>query len=211
MRIILLNLAICIGILGICQAQSVEYPEPVVVSYYQAHIKTKKETIKGNFYRATVEEIYLMKDKEMKKIPVSTIKKIKIKFDRKKEAPLFKGMSKTGVDIMKSSLTDEPEKNHNKTDQYGNLLSDADAAPSVGETLLIGTATVATAAMGNELSKLAPQPDIESFKINYSKERYLEQLDEIRIYTIELQTSPEYKSILKDRLKKAMKKKKLAI
>jgi len=110
MRIILLNLAICIGILGICQAQSVEYPEPVVVSYYQAHIKTKKETIKGSFYRATVEEIYLMKDKEMKKIPVSTIKKIKIKFDRKKEAPLFKGMSKTGVDILKSSLTDEPEK-----------------------------------------------------------------------------------------------------
>ncbi|WP_099367389.1 hypothetical protein [Sphingobacterium sp. 1.A.4] len=173
--------------------------------------KTKKETIKGSFYRATVEEIYLMKDKEMKKIPVSTIKKIKIKFDRKKEAPLFKGMSKTGVDILKSSLTDEPEKNHNKTDQYGNLLSDADAASSVGETLLIGTATVATAAIGNELSKLAPQPDIESFKVNYSKERYLEQLDEIRMYTIELQTSPEYKSILKDRLKKAMKKKKLAI
>ncbi len=211
MRIILLNLVICIGILGNCQAQSVKYPEPIVVSNYHAHIKTKKETIKGSFYRATVEEIYLMKDKEMKKIPVSTIKKIKIKFDRKKEAPLFKGMSKTGVDIMKSSLTDEPEKNYSKTDPYGNLLSDADAAPSVGETLLIGTATVATAAIGNELSKLAPQPDIESFKINYSKERYLEQLDEIRMYTIELQTSPEYKSILKDRLQKAMKKKKLAI
>lgn len=68
---------------------------------------------------------------------------------------------------------------------------------TLGERVLIGSAVVGRALLGNELSKLVPPATIEPFKINYSKERYESLYDNLSMYTVSMQSSPKYEQALK--------------
>jgi folate-dependent phosphoribosylglycinamide formyltransferase PurN len=70
---------------------------------------------------------------------------------------------------------------------------------------------IAGALVGNEIKKLMPTATIEKFKINYSKSKYSEIYEELLMYTVDLQASPGYEQILKEKLRDAMGRNKLKI
>jgi len=76
---------------------------------------------------------------------------------------------------------------------------------------MVGGAVIAGALVGNEIKKLMPTATIEKFKINYSKAKYSEIYDELLMYTVDLQASPEYEQTLKEKLRDAMGRNKLKI
>lgn len=181
------------------------------ISIYKVEIKSKEGNFKGNLLQVTPEYLLIEQKEGSKKIAAERLKTIKVKFSQKKNVPVFKNIAQTGLDIIS-----DPEFGQTRTLRVAdkpngepNYIQENESP--LGERLLVGTAVVTGAIIGNELAKLAPQASIEKFKINFSSDKYLEKMDDLAMYSSYLQSSPEYETVLRNRLKAAMEKKKLKI
>ncbi len=177
---------------------------------YNATAVTSKGKIKGILQTTTKDNIILQTKTGQASIPIENIKSLKIKFGKKKVVPIFKNAAQTGLDIITDPELTKSEHSYIK-DVNGNIIDLENDETSVGERLLIGGTIMTAAYVGNEITKLIPPANIETFKINYSKDNYNNVLDELSMYSIDMQSSPEYEYILKQKLKEAMNKHKLKV
>ncbi|KGE15050.1 hypothetical protein DI53_1277 [Sphingobacterium deserti] len=180
------------------------------ISLYRVSVKTNKGMLKGLFQHAGPDHIIILTERESTKIAVTIIKSLKIKFDKKRNVPVFQNIAQTGLDII---VDPEYTRSSNNTGQdiYGNPTVIDDEEASLGEQVLMGGVLIGGALLGNEISKLVPPATIETFKINYSKETYESLYDNLSMYSVDMQSSPEYEQILKRKLKETMQKHKPTI
>lgn len=178
------------------------------IMVYKAVAKTLEGTIKGVLQRATPDRVLIVTDTGTKSVCVKSIKWLKIKFDKKRNVQVFQKIAQAGVDIVVDPQYTRTVNSYGK-DMNGNLIPLDEKDAPLGERLLIGSATLAGALVSNELAKFVPPATIETFKIGYSREKYSSVYENLSMYTVDMQSSPDYELILKEKLKQAIKKNKL--
>ncbi len=178
------------------------------IFYYHVQAKISEGRIKGILQHTTAEEVAILTPKGVKRIHPQTIRSLKIKFDKKMEVPFFDKMGKTAVEMMfdPTYLTSSTKIS---TDMQGNTRVLEEEVAPFGEQLLLSGAMIGGALVGNEIAKLIPTASIETFKINYSMEKYHAVLDDLAMYTVALQSSPSYNLVLKEKLKAVKEKNKI--
>jgi len=175
------------------------------ISVYKVIVKTSDGTIKGILQKATPDQVEIMTDKGINAIKPESLKSLKIKFDKKKNVPVFRRIAQSAVDVIADPKYTKTVNNTGKN-IYGNQIAIDEQETPLGDRLLVGSAMMAGAVLGNELVKLVPPATIETFKIAYSKEKYKNLYEDLLMYTVDIQSSYEYELLMKEKLIKAMKK-----
>lgn len=170
---------------------------------YKVVAKTSAGTLKGVLQRVTQDQVTIVSDEKVDVIPVESIKTLKIKFDKKKEVQVFGKIAQAGIDVITDPQYTRPA-NSLGTDQYGNTILGDEKDTPLGDRVLVGSAMLAGALVGNELVKLVPPSTIETFRINYSREKYHTLYEDLAMYSIEMQSSPDYELVLLQKLQEAM-------
>lgn len=175
------------------------------ISVYKVIAKTSDGIIKGILQKATPDQVEIMTDKGINAIKPESLKSLKIKFDKKKNVPVFRHIAQSAVDVIADPKYTNTVNNTGKN-IYGNQIAIDEQETPLGDRLLVGSAMMAGAVLGNELVKLVPPATIETFKIAYSKEKYKNLYEDLLMYTVDIQSSYEYELLMKEKLIKAMNK-----
>lgn len=175
---------------------------------YNVVAKTSTGTFKGVLQRATSDQVTITSDKKNSVLPVESIKTLKIKFDKKKSVPVFENIAKAGLDVITDPQYTRTVNSYG-TDSYGNKVFVGEEDTPLGDRILVGSTMMVGAIVGNELAKLVPPSTIETFRINYSRETYSKLYEDLSMYTIHLQSSPDYELVLLQKLREAMKQNKV--
>lgn len=200
--LILTTFSICL------YAQDIQLKNNREVSVYNVVAQTSKGKVKGILQKVTQDQVEIMTSKDLSVIPVENIKSLKVKFDKKENVLVLNNIAQTGLDFVFDPDYDQSY-TKNESGFYEKKIDEEEI--SLGEKAMVGGAVIAGALVGNEIKKLMPTATIEKFKINYSKAKYSEIYDELLMYTVDLQASPEYEQILKEKLRDAMGRNKLKI
>ena len=177
---------------------------------YDAVIKTSKGKIKGILQRTDSNQLVITKNNQSIVIPIENIKTLKIKFSKKKTVPVFNNIAQTAIDFISDPQLSSTVNSYSINSNGKQVPLDVKETP-LGERLLVGGAIMTTAIVGNELGKLIPPATLETFKIEGSMDKYKKLYDELSMYSIDMQASPDYEFKLRKKLKEAMEKNKLKI
>ncbi|VTP94598.1 hypothetical protein [Sphingobacterium daejeonense] len=200
--LILTTFSICLN------AQNIQLKNNREISVYNVVAQTFKGKVKGILQKVTQDQVEIMTSKDLSVIPVENIKSLKVKFDKKENVPVVNNIAQTGLDFV---FDPEYDQSYTKNESgFYEKRIDAEEI-TLGEKAMVGGAVIAGALVGNEIKKLMPTATIEKFKINYSKAKYSEIYDELLMYTVDLQASPGYEQILKEKLRDTMERNKLKI
>lgn len=200
--LILTTFSICL------YAQDIQLKNNREISVYNVVAQTSKGKVKGILQKVTQDQVEIMTSKDLSVIPVENIKSLKVKFDKRENIPVLNNIAQTGLDFV---FDPEYDQSYIKNESgFYEKRIDAEEI-TLGEKAIVGGAVIAGALVGNEIKKLMPTATIEKFKINFSKAKYSEIYEELLMYTVDLQVSPGYEQILKEKLRDAMGRNKLKI
>ncbi|MVZ65087.1 hypothetical protein GQF61_04430 [Sphingobacterium sp. DK4209] len=183
------------------------------IKEYQVTVRTDNGSIKGLLQQVNKYSIDVIGKSGAKNIPVTSIKEIKVKFDRERKIALYEGMAKTGIGIVESSFDDDRpniRKDENGRPIYDNPADEPTLSDAAAKALL-GTATIATAAAADQVTRLIYKPSIEAFKVHADSASFTDIKRHLSLYSVATQASPDYSRILDDQLKESIKVKKLDI
>ncbi|MGM1428429.1 hypothetical protein ACS126_04180 [Sphingobacterium lactis] len=190
---------------SIASAQLQQHGTQRQISVYSVVAHTVHGKVKGTLYRVFEDRMKINANNGIQTIPALDIKSVKIKFDKEAQVPL--GQSLVSNSIAQLSAPDDTKRAPDGTrlDSHGNPLYNGEEEHSLGERLLVNTAVITGAVVGDRLVRLIPKGNIEVFKINRDQDKFKRQHEDLAMYSVYLQSSPEYDKILRDKLRAAMK------
>ncbi len=196
----------------VLHAQEAQLGKEREIALYQAVVKCARETVTGILQQVTPEAVTIQTYDGAKTIPATAIKSVKVKFDKKKNVPIFRDIAQAGLDAIVDPAYTSTRQNLT-LNPYGQPMihEDSEEDTPLASRLLFGGAIVAGAVLGNEVAKIIPPATIETFRIRYSQARYQDIYEELSMYSVYLQSSADYEQILKEKLKRAMQNNKLQI
>lgn len=204
----IVSVSILIFAVTFSSAQSLTAHAEREIAIYKVVVKTKRGLMKGVLQRVAPDHLLIETDRGIEKIAAETINYVKVKFDKRKTMPILRDIAQAGFDVIVDPQYTTTVTAY-ETGFYPDVIPlDQEEAP-LGSRLLMGTAMVGGALLGNEIAKIVPPATIETFKIKYSKARYQGAYEALAMYSVHLQSSPAYELILKNELKRAMEAKKL--
>jgi len=206
-------LLLCATLLAqVLHAQEAQLGQQREIALYKAVVKCARETVTGILQQVTPEAVTIQTYDGSRTIPSTSIKSVKVKFDKKKNVPIFRNLAQAGLDAIVDPAYTSSRQNLNLNPYSQPMIhEDGEEDTPLADRILLGGAMVAGAVLGNEVAKIIPAATIETFRIRYSKERYQGLYEELSMYSIFLQSSADYEQILKEKLKRAMENNKLQI
>ncbi len=177
------------------------------ISLYNVLLKTDGGNVKGLLQTVDSTQVVVLTKKSLVSLQPQTIKSLKIKFDRTKTIKVFGQIAQAGFD----TIVDSPLNNDGTPKSMFYDPSQPEDPDPLGPRLLLGTGLVATALIGNEVSKLVPRPTIEGFDISKDSPKYQSVYPRLSLYALDTQTSPDYEKRVHEVMKDTMKNNKLDV
>lgn len=177
------------------------------INMYTVSLNTTKGNINGILLQATDTTILVEVKGKEKVVPVTEIKKLKIKFATPVSYKIYIGLAQAGIDIIANPPNNQTSYNYGGQSSFESIQTEEETLAEYGGRVLVGTALTGTAMAANELTKLIYRPNIQVFKIKKDGKRYIKDMkEEILWYTLYFQQSPDYEAKQLEQLKNVMKK-----